>query len=48
MAIDDNVATYTPSANSNGSDSFAFVVIDDNNVSSQPAIVTIAVSVANE
>ncbi|MBA54801.1 MAG: hypothetical protein CMK89_10140 [Pseudomonadales bacterium] len=42
------VATYTPNANSNGSDSFTYVVQDDGNATSNTATVTITVNSIND
>ena len=46
--INGNIVTYTPNANYNGSDSFAFSVTDGDNATSEPAIVNIAISPVND
>ena len=48
VTVSGNTATYTPDADYNGSDSFAFRVTDGDGVDSQPAIVNITISAVND
>ena len=48
ITLNGNIATYTPNANYNGSDSFAFTVTDDTNASSQPVVVNITISAVGD
>ena len=48
VVVNDNIATYTPNANYNGNDNFAFTVTDGNGTASETVLVNIAISPIND
>ena len=48
IAVNGNIATYTPNVDYAGSDSFSFSVTDGDGLSSQPAIVSIIINSVND